>query len=160
MSASATQGGHKKLKPGLAASYNIQPGNGEGLFLFWHLINLSLTYLLRHLPTYLQPRDPHGAPLTWVPNTCGVGNISDVQPITYHISEDRNSYYRRWIGCRMCSTKWWHNPNHPKSPHFEILGNWLLGEGMLHPLCCSYLIYTTDMQENLMLCGTKPTTTL
>jgi len=86
-----TQNNHKKLKPDLIASYNIRPGNGEGLFLFWRFINLSLTYLLRHLPTYLQPRDPHGAPLTWVPNACGVENISDVQEITCHISEDRNT---------------------------------------------------------------------
>jgi len=33
----------KKLKPGLVASYDIRPGNGEGLFLFQHFINLSLT---------------------------------------------------------------------------------------------------------------------
>jgi len=45
----------KKLKPGLVASYDIQPGNGEGLFLFRYFINLSLTYLLRCLPTFLQP---------------------------------------------------------------------------------------------------------
>jgi len=51
----------KKLKPGLVASRDIRPGNGEGLFLVWHLIDLSLTYLLRHL-TYLLPRDPHRAP--------------------------------------------------------------------------------------------------
>jgi len=38
------------------SSYDIQPGNGEGLFWHWRFINLSLTYLLRHLPTYLQPR--------------------------------------------------------------------------------------------------------
>jgi len=35
----------KKLKPGLVASYNIPPGNGEGLFWFRHFINMSLTYL-------------------------------------------------------------------------------------------------------------------
>ena len=35
-----TQNKHKRLKPGLVVSYNIQPGNGEGLFLFWHFINL------------------------------------------------------------------------------------------------------------------------
>jgi len=51
----------KKLKPGLVASYDIWPRNGDGPFLFWHFINLPLTYLLRHLPTYLQPWDPHGA---------------------------------------------------------------------------------------------------
>jgi len=39
----------KKLKPSLVASYNIRPGNGEGPFLFWCLINLSLTYLLIQL---------------------------------------------------------------------------------------------------------------
>ena len=35
----------KKLKPGLVTSYDIRPGNGEGLFGFQHFINLSLTYL-------------------------------------------------------------------------------------------------------------------
>jgi len=55
-----TRNKHKKLKPGLVASYNIQPGNGEGLFWFQCFINLSLTYL-RHLPTYLQPWVPHRA---------------------------------------------------------------------------------------------------
>jgi len=29
-----TQDKHKKLKPGLAASYNIRPGNGEDLAYF------------------------------------------------------------------------------------------------------------------------------
>jgi len=62
MSASAMQGGHKELKPGLVvASFDIWPGNGEGLFWFWCFINLSFTYLLRHLRTYLQPRDPYRA---------------------------------------------------------------------------------------------------
>ena len=51
----------KKLQPGLVASYNLRPGNGEGLFWFQRFINLSLTYLLRHLPTYSQFLDPHGA---------------------------------------------------------------------------------------------------
>jgi len=37
----------KKLKPGLVASYDR-----EGLFWFWRFINLSLTYLVRHLSTY------------------------------------------------------------------------------------------------------------
>jgi len=45
---------------GVVASYDIRAGNGESLFWFWHFTNLSLTYLMRHLPTYLQPRDPHG----------------------------------------------------------------------------------------------------
>ena len=36
----------KELKPGLVASYNIRPGNGEGLFWFWRFIDLSLIYLL------------------------------------------------------------------------------------------------------------------
>jgi len=48
----ATQNKHKKLKPGLLASSDIRPGNGEGLSLFWRFINLSLSCLLRHLPTY------------------------------------------------------------------------------------------------------------
>jgi len=47
-----TQNKHKKLKPGLVASYDIRPGNGEGLFWFWHFINLSVTYLFKHPLTY------------------------------------------------------------------------------------------------------------
>jgi len=50
-----TQNKYNKLKPGLVASYNIRPGNREGIFLFWHFINVSLTNLLRHLSTYFQP---------------------------------------------------------------------------------------------------------
>ena len=53
----------KKLKSGLVASYDIRPGNREGLFWFWQFINLSLTYLVRDLST-LQPQDPHGGPLS------------------------------------------------------------------------------------------------
>ena len=30
----------QKIKPGLDASYDIRPGNGEGLFCFWHFINM------------------------------------------------------------------------------------------------------------------------
>jgi len=45
-----TQNKHNKLKPHLVASYDIRPGNGDGLFWFWCFINLSFTYL--HLPTY------------------------------------------------------------------------------------------------------------
>jgi len=48
----------------LVAFYDLWPGNREGLFWFWHFINFWLTYLLRHLRTYLQPRDPSGAHLT------------------------------------------------------------------------------------------------
>ena len=51
-------GGKKKLKPGLVASYDIQPGNGEDLFWFRHFINWSLTYILTYLDTY---------PLTYSP---------------------------------------------------------------------------------------------
>jgi len=49
----------KKLKPGLIASCDIRPRNGEGLLQFRRFINLSLTYLLRHLP--LTAPDLHGA---------------------------------------------------------------------------------------------------
>jgi len=47
------------LKPGLVASYDTQPWNREGLFWFWHFINLSVTYLDTHL---LTAQEPHGAP--------------------------------------------------------------------------------------------------
>jgi len=50
MSASAMQGSLKKLKPDLVTSYDIRPGNGEGLFLCRRFINLSLTYLLTYSP--------------------------------------------------------------------------------------------------------------
>ena len=40
-----------KLKPGLVASYDIRPGNGEDLFWLQRFINVSLTYLPEHLPT-------------------------------------------------------------------------------------------------------------
>jgi len=42
-----TQNKHKKLKPGLVASYDIRPENRDGLFWFQRF------YLLRHLATYL-----------------------------------------------------------------------------------------------------------
>jgi len=35
-----------KIKPGLVASYDLWPGNREGLFWFQRFINMSLTYLL------------------------------------------------------------------------------------------------------------------
>ena len=38
-----TQNTQKKLKPGLVNSYDIWPGNREGLFWFQRFINLSLT---------------------------------------------------------------------------------------------------------------------
>jgi len=47
-----TQNKHKKLKPGLVASYHIRPGNGEGLFWFRRFIKLSLTYLDTYPLTY------------------------------------------------------------------------------------------------------------
>jgi len=50
-----TQNNHKKLKPGLVASYDIQPVNEEGLFWFRPFINLSLIYLLIHLPLTYSP---------------------------------------------------------------------------------------------------------
>jgi len=52
---------YKKLKPGLVASYDIQPGNGQGLFWFWHFINLSLAYLDTYVIHLLTAPDPHGA---------------------------------------------------------------------------------------------------
>ena len=45
----------------MVTSYDLRPGNRDGLFWFWCLINLPFTFWLRHLPTYVQPRDIHGA---------------------------------------------------------------------------------------------------
>jgi len=47
----ATQNEPKKLKPGLVASYDLQPGNREVLR-FRRFINLSLTYLDTYPLTY------------------------------------------------------------------------------------------------------------
>jgi len=44
-----------KPKPGLVASYDIRPGNGEGLFWFWSFINLLLTYLDSYPLTVPEP---------------------------------------------------------------------------------------------------------
>jgi len=56
-----TQNKHKKLKPGLVASYDIRPGNGEGLFWFRTFgVHKFVTYSLKHLPTYLQPQTHTG----------------------------------------------------------------------------------------------------
>jgi len=53
----------KKLKPGLVACYDIWPGNGEGLFWFWHSINLS------HTHTYLDTYRPTYSPGTYIGHT-------------------------------------------------------------------------------------------
>jgi len=54
------------VKPGLVASYDLRPGNGDGLFWFWHFINLSLTYL----DTY---------PLTYSPGSWNPYEASDIR---------------------------------------------------------------------------------
>ena len=45
--------------PGLVASYDIRPGNEEGLFVLQRFINLSLTYLDTYPLTY-SPRPTRG----------------------------------------------------------------------------------------------------
>ena len=45
-----------QLRPGLVASYDIQPGNGVGLF--WDTTHT-------HLLTYLLSPDPHGELCVW-----------------------------------------------------------------------------------------------
>ena len=77
---------HKKLKPCLVASYDIQPGNGEGLFWFRCFVNLSLTYLLRHLPTYLQPRTHTG------PSTQPVNSVKALKEIQRPTSTKEKSH--------------------------------------------------------------------
>jgi len=54
-----TQNKQTNLKPGLVASYNIQPGNGEGLFWCWHFIGC---HLLTHLDTHLLTPQTHTGP--------------------------------------------------------------------------------------------------
>jgi len=49
------QNKQKELKPGLIASYNIRPGNGDGLFWFQRFITVSLTYLLDTYPLTYSP---------------------------------------------------------------------------------------------------------
>jgi len=66
----------QKIKPGLVATYNMRPWNGEGLFLFRQFINLSLTYLLRHLLTYVQPRTHTEHTVAWKPAIISRCNIS------------------------------------------------------------------------------------
>jgi len=75
----------KKLKLGFVTSYDIWPGNGEGLFWFRHFINFSLTYLLRHLPTYLQPWTHTGRLLReGMPGLlCQLSNVS-IHEVTKH----------------------------------------------------------------------------
>jgi len=62
-----TQNKQKKLTPGLVTSYDIRPGNGQGLFLVQSFINLSLTYLDTYLLTY-SPRIHMGRVMTTRPN--------------------------------------------------------------------------------------------
>jgi len=61
----------KRYKPGLVASYDIWPGNGEGLFWFQCFINLSLTYLDTYPLTY-SPGITQGKSLKWTewPHWC------------------------------------------------------------------------------------------
>jgi len=56
----------KKLKSALVTSYDIRPGNGEGLLWFRRFIKCHLFTYLRHLPTYLQ--DPQRQPFQTTSN--------------------------------------------------------------------------------------------
>jgi len=73
MSASAMQRGHKKTKARFSRLLQNPAWKWIGPILFRRFIYLSLTYLHRHLPTYLQPRDPHRATVS-IPycNTCTI----------------------------------------------------------------------------------------
>jgi len=77
------------MKPGLVASYDIRPGNGEGLIWFRCFIKLSLTYLFKHLPTYLQPRTH-----TWLLPSI---NLSCVNWVTVSI-------FIKWVQLESAST--------------------------------------------------------
>jgi len=91
------QNKHKKLQPGLVTSYDIRPGNGERLFWFWRCINLSLTYLLRHLPTYLQPSDPHRTQISDIIHLSYThAYISHTQQFNCHFPGECESCPRSW----------------------------------------------------------------
>jgi len=63
----STQNKHKTPKPGLVASYDIRPGNREGLFWFWCFINLLLkTYLHTYPHTYSPGTHTGQVILVWV----------------------------------------------------------------------------------------------
>jgi len=72
-----TQNKHRKIKRGLVASYDIRPGNRQGLLWFWCFMNLSLTYC----DTY---------PLTYSPGIhtgairSGIQPYKNLAPITYY----------------------------------------------------------------------------
>jgi len=99
-----TQNKHQKeLKPGLLATYDIRLGNGEGLFWFWCFINLSLTYLLKHLPTYSQLQDTHGVlmqPTASVSaNSTRMPGISSKQLLPQLVHLPMNKWVDRWLYC-------------------------------------------------------------
>ena len=47
-----TKNKQKKLTPGLVTSYDIQPGNGEGLNILISALHKFVTYLLTYLDTH------------------------------------------------------------------------------------------------------------
>ena len=51
------------MRPCLVASYDIRPGNGVVLYWFRRFINMSFTYLLRHLLTLLWVAIPTFSPV-------------------------------------------------------------------------------------------------
>ena len=54
-----------KLKSGLVVSYDLPPGNRDGLFWFQCFINLLLTYLLTHLLTTPGPAWGYELNIKW-----------------------------------------------------------------------------------------------
>ena len=101
-----TQNKQKKLKLGIVTSYDIRPKNGKGLFLFRRFINLSPTYLLRHLPLLLTAPDPHGAhtkTAKWTKaiHACNV----QLQFFTFDICDDADKGDAVEISIRHLTTK-------------------------------------------------------
>jgi len=91
----------KTLKPGLVASYDIGPGNGEGLFWFLALHKL-VTYLIRHLPTYLQPWDSHRACMPFSCMNNNKNKFVSSSSLSFSSMEHTVNFFC-WNGLHFCS---------------------------------------------------------
>jgi len=85
----------------LVASYNLQPGNGEGLSLV-SALHKFVTYLLTYLDTFLQPRDLHRAYfLMYVSNwfICSVSKYvyTSMKEFTVTLAQDTEMWIKKTV---------------------------------------------------------------